>query len=88
MKVKDGFVLREVCGETIVVPTGKRSIEFNGLINVNELGAFLWEKLQEECTLEQLADYVLQEYEVSKEIALKDITEFVEVLDKYDLLSK
>lgn len=88
MKVKDGFVLREVCGENVIVPTGKRSAEFNGIINVNELGAFLWEKLQEECSLEQLADYVVEEYEVEKEIVVKDIEEFIEELEKYDLLSK
>lgn len=88
MKVKDGFVLREVCGENVIVPTGKRSVEFNGIINVNELGVFLWEKLQEECSLDQLANYVLEEYEATKEEVVKDIEEFIEVLVKYDLLMK
>ena len=49
MKIKDGYLHREVAGNIIVVPVGEASMNFNGMINLNETGAFLWklfEKVQ------------------------------------------
>ena len=43
MKIKNGFVVRKVGGESVVVPVGEMSKEFHGMINLNETGAFLWE---------------------------------------------
>ena len=42
MKIKNGFVLRVVGGESVVVPVGEMSKKFHGMINLNETGAFLW----------------------------------------------
>ena len=52
MKIEKDFILREIAGDYVIVPTGKTALEFNGLITVNELGAFIWEKLQQETTEE------------------------------------
>ena len=46
MRVKDGFMVREVSGEILVVPVGAQSIDFKSVIRLNETGAFLWNKLQ------------------------------------------
>ena len=54
MKVEKDFILREIAGEYIIIPTGKTVLEFNGLITVNEIGVFLWKMLQEEVTLNEL----------------------------------
>ena len=42
MKLKSGFILREIAGSSIIVPVGERVKEFNGVINLNDTGVFLW----------------------------------------------
>ena len=42
MKVKEDFLLREVAGCYVVVPVGKATVDFNGMLNLNDTGAFLW----------------------------------------------
>ena len=73
MKIKDGFILREVAGNFIVVPVGDAVAEFNGMINLNETGAFLWKLLQEDVEPKFLLAELLKEYDVDENIAKKDI---------------
>ena len=81
MQVGKEFVLREIAGEYIIIPTGKMVSRFNGLITVNEVGVSLWNMLQEDVTLEQLVQGVLDEYEVEESVAREDILEFLEKLN-------
>ena len=53
MKIKNGFIVREVGGENVVVPVGEMSKVFHGMINLNETGAFLWKFFSQEHTLEE-----------------------------------
>lgn len=80
MKVEKEFVLREIAGDYVIIPTGKTVLSFNGLISVNEVGAFLWELLQKEVTIEDLVTAVLNEYEVDEATAREDIQEFLDAL--------
>ena len=82
MKVSKEFVLREIAGDYINIPTGKTVLEFNGLITVNEVGVSLWKMLQEEATFEELVKGVLDEYDVEEAVARKDIQEFLDRLIK------
>ena len=82
MKIKKGFVLREVGGETVVVPVGELSKTFHGMINLNETGAFLWRFYTAEHTLEEGVDALCGEYDVDKETALADVKKFAEILTK------
>lgn len=86
MKIKDGFVLRNICGEYVVVAIGKQTLDFKGLIKLNETGAFLWEQLQNECTAEDLKAAMLAEYDVDAATAQADIEAFIASLTKADLL--
>ncbi len=52
MKIDRSFVLREIAGEYIIIPTGKTALEFNGLITVNEIGMELWKMLQNDVTFD------------------------------------
>ena len=74
MKLKKGFVLREVCGEKVIVGEGLETVNFGKLISLNDTAALLWEKAEElgDFTVEQLADTLTEVYEVSREQALKD----------------
>lgn len=80
MKIEKEYVLREIAGDHIIIPVGMTVLEFNGLITVNKVGVFLWKMLQEEVTMEELVQAVLNEYDVEEEVARNDIQEFVEKL--------
>ena len=80
MKIKNGFVLRVVGGENVVVPVGAMSKVFHGMINLNETGAFMWKFFTEEHTVEEGIDAVCAEYEVERERAAEDVNKFVEIL--------
>ncbi len=86
MKIKDGFILREVAGNYIVVAVGDAVKEFNTVINLNGTSALLWKKLAEGATEEQLVDALLSEYEVEKETAQKDVKIFIEKLTEAKLI--
>lgn len=73
MKIKDGFVLRKVCGENIVTGEGLEHINFNKLINFNNSAAFLWNELiGKEFTAEEMAELLIARYGIDKELAMKD----------------
>lgn len=87
MRVKKDFILREIAGDYIIIPTGKTALDFNGLITVNEVGASLWNMLQKEVTLEDLVQGILDEYDVEESVAREDIQEFLEALVKGGILT-
>ena len=88
MRVDKEFVLREIAGDYIIIPTGKTVLEFNGLITVNDVGVDIWNMLQEEVTMDDLVQGILKEYEVEEEVAREDIQEFLVTLEKSGILKK
>ena len=78
MKIKNGFVLREMCGEFIVAAEGLQHINFNKLISLNSTAAFLWKALEgKEFTTEQMAALLVEEYGIDMELALTDSANLV-----------
>jgi hypothetical protein len=86
MKIKDGFILREVGSQTVVVAVGEQSKKFNGIINLNGTGKFMWEKLAKGCDEEKLIGDILKEYDVDEATAKKDVSDFVDKLRRADIL--
>lgn len=86
MKIKDGFLLREIAGGTVVVPVGKMSVDFNGMITLNETGAFLWQQLENDISEEELLQRLLAEYDISEDIAKADINAFIAKLKDAGLI--
>lgn len=88
MFISKDFMLREIAGDFVVIPTGQAVFHFQGLITLNEVGKYLWELLQrEEQTMEQLTQQVLENYEVEEAIARRDVDEFVQALVSRGILS-
>lgn len=85
MKLKDGFLLRNIAGNYVVVPIGKENIDFNGMVSLNGTGAFLFEKLQAGITEEELIQALMQEFEVSEETAKEDVKLFIQKVEKEGL---
>ena len=82
MKIKENLVVRQVAGTWAVLPTAAKVLDFDGMLTLNEAGLMLWRLLETECSLEDLADAMMQEYEVDREQALADVGEFVATLTK------
>ena len=88
MRVEKEFVLREIAGDYIIIPTGKTVLEFNGLVTVNEVGVSLWNMLQEEITFDGLVAGILEEYDVDESVAREDIREFLDRMIDSGILAK
>ncbi len=86
MKIKDGYLLRTVAGSNIVVPVGEGSMDFSGVITLNEVGAFLWKCLETDTTEAELTEKLLGEYDVDKATAQTDVAEFIGKLKGADLV--
>ena len=86
MKIKDNFLLRKVADSYVVVPVGKLTLNFNGIITLNETGAFLFEQLQKGAEREDLIENRLKEYDVDPEKAAADIEVFLEKVKDADVL--
>ena len=86
MKIKDDFILRKVADSYVVVPVNKMTLDFNGIINLNETGAFLFERLQQGAEREELISALLEEYDVTPERAAADIDIFLQKVRDADVL--
>ena len=86
MKIKDDFILRKVADTYVVVPVNSMTLDFNGIINLNETGAFLFELLQNGANKDELLIRLLEEYDVSKQKASSDIDIFIEKVKEADIL--
>lgn len=73
MKIKDGFILRTICGENVVVGEGLAQVNFNKLLSLNASAAWLWEEVKgKDFTVEDLAALLQEKYDVSADVALAD----------------
>ena len=88
MKIKDGFVVRELAGQSIVVALGEASKTFNGMIKLNDTGRLIWDMLAQGKSRDEIADKFIAEYEVERAIAERDIDAFIEVLQGADILEQ
>lgn len=80
MRQKEGFVLREICGEKVIVAEGLKVVDFGKMVSMNDTAAWLWEKCTElgDFTAEQLAEALCEEYEVESSKALADINRILD----------
>jgi hypothetical protein len=88
MKIKDGFMLREIAGTWVVVPIGQRVVEFNGLMTLSESGALLWKKLECGAEVDELVKAIMEEYEIDEATANADINEFICEIDMKGLFKQ
>ncbi len=79
MRIKKGFVLREVCGERVIIGEGLGAINFKKMLALNESAGWLWKQAQEmgEFTVESLAGKLCEEYEVEADEAKADVADII-----------
>ena len=83
MKIREGFILRQVMDIYAVIGIGSEAYVPNRIMSVNETGAFLWRMLENGAEKQELIDALLQEYETDPQTAEKDVEAFLnELRDK------
>ena len=85
MKLKNGFILREIAGENVVIPSGD-DLNLNMMINLNSTGAFLWKLLEQETDEDAMVAALLKEYDVDEVSARTHVAAFVAKLKEQDFL--
>lgn len=88
VKLKDGFVLRGIAGEHLLMPTGENITKYSGSVALNEVSAFIVEKLKEPLSKDDLLEFILAEYDVDRETAKKDLDALLAKLREYELLDE
>ncbi len=84
--MKNNYLLREIAGEYMLIPLGDSCNSLNAMITFNETGAFIWKKLEENLTNDQIAHAFTLEYNVTHQQALKDVEEFVAFLKEKSII--
>ena len=86
MKIKEGFTLRPFMDQWVALPDGQTQMPKGTVVAFNEVGCFLWMLMEKECSVEELTEQVLKNYEVTEEKAREDVLRFTEQLRKENLL--
>lgn len=82
IKTKEGFILRKLGKEYLVVAVGKAGSEFHGMIKMNETGAFYWKEFEKGISKTELAEKTMKHFEdLSFQDALSDIEEFLKSIE-------
>ena len=86
MRIKNGFVLREVAGQIMVIATGEASKDFHGMIKLNSTGKEIWLGLQEGLSEEDIAKRLQDKYDVDSEKAFQDTRTFLNQMEEMGFL--
>jgi len=85
-KVKDGFIIREIGGNTMAVPVGTQTSEIHGMIALSESGALLWKELEKGADITTLVNVLTDTYEIDRLTATADVERFIENLKEQGAL--
>lgn len=78
MKIKSGFMLREIAGQWVIVPLGSRVVEFKSIMTLSESGAILWKLLEKGADEDEMVRALLAEYDADEALVRQDVHAFVE----------
>lgn len=86
MRIREGFVVREIKDAIVAVPTGDIVREFGGIVNLNATGKFMWEVLEEDRTVEEVAERLVEKYHIDKDKAMKSAEMFIQQLREANVI--
>ena len=87
MRTKDGFTLRRVLGEAVILAEGSKLVNFNKMISLNETAAFLWESgCGKEFDEDMMVALLLENYEIDEETARRDVQDLLSKWDSIGLI--
>ncbi len=88
MKIKDGFLLNNIGENYIAMATGAEMLSFNAMISTNEVGAFIWRRLENDTDINSVIDAVCGEYNIDRDTASADTEEFIQKLREAGILEE
>ena len=86
MKIKKGFVMREVAGQSVIIAVGAAAKSYNGMIKLNDTAKIAWKCLENGCEIDDMVNAIIDEYDVDKETVKKDMEKFIEALGGANIL--
>lgn len=86
MNIKKRLLKRQIAGDAFLVPLGKEVYDSNGLFFLNEVGEFIWDRLEQAQSQEDILKAILDEYDVEESVAQKDVNDFFEKLRTMDII--
>lgn len=87
MKRNKLYIVKDIAGETVIVPTGNAIENFNGLISTNEVAGFIWKNVEECETPDDMVKKVMDAYEGDPDTIKKEVLEFLETLRKVGMIA-
>ena len=88
MKIKDGFILKDVAGSKIVIATGSAKLDFNGVITFNDVGADVFSLLDGTKAVEEIAECIATKYDVESEMVKADVEKLIDKMRKHNLIEE
>lgn len=88
MKIKDGFILKDVAGSKIVIATGSAKLDFNGVITFNSVGADVFTMLDGTKSVEEIVSHIAAQYGVSEDIVKADVEKLIDKMKKHNLIEE
>ena len=88
MKLKEGFVIREIEGTIIAVPTGELTNQFTGVITLNKVSRIIWEMLDKGTTTEEIEKVLIEKGNLAEENAKKETEKFIQQLKEANFIEE
>lgn len=88
MKIKDGFILKDVAGSKIVIATGSAKLDFNGVITFNDVGADVFTMLDGTNSVESIVARISADYGADEKLVAADVERLIEKMKKFNLIEE
>ena len=88
MKIKEGFVMREVAGQAMVIAVGKASESFKGMIKMNQTSKDIWNYIKEGLDVEEIIKEMKNKYDADEDMIRKDVLYIISVLKQYHIIEE
>lgn len=85
-KIKEGYVMRQIAGQSVVIAVGKASESFHGMINLNDSGSCVWKNIEKGLNEDEIADKLVDEFDIDHQTALKDVQEMIKKMKEQGIL--
>ena len=88
MKIKDGYILKDVAGAKIVIATGAQRLNFNGVMTFNEVGAVVFNMLDGTNSVQDIATKISEDYDVPFERVQTDVENLIKKMKEHNLIEE
>ncbi|MDD6275826.1 MAG: PqqD family protein [Clostridia bacterium] len=88
MKIKKEVVFRSVAGENMLIPVGETVGEYNGIFSMTEVGAEIWQAIENGSNEKQIVDLISSEYEIDSDTAKADVKSFIDKLCEFGIVER